>query len=462
MNVPDQAASRTTAQTTSGQTTAGILSELDAAGVRYLRVLWCDNANIIRARAVRVRPLGEVSVRISSGQMALPVMGDTVVAGSGLGPVGEAELVPDWDTLRLLPYAPGEAAVIGNLEVRGLPWQHCPRAFLREQLAGLAELGLSVQSAFENEFYLLRRATDELLGELLPADTTVYAATGSMNQHRVFIHALSGALEAQGLEPETYYPESGPGQQELAVQRSGALRSADHQIIFRETVRGVAQEHGYVASFLPKVFEQAAGSGCHINLSLWQGETNVTGDADQPTGLSLLAQHFIAGVLLHLPALCALSIPSRNSYRRIRPHAWAGAYCTWGYANREAAVRVSGGSTGATRFELKTADASANPYLALGALIAAGLDGVRRSLPLPAEVTTDPGHLSEQERAEGQIRPLPTTLGEAITALEQDPVLLNALGAERATTYLAVRRAEWEALQELSLQDELRLLAERY
>ena len=452
-DVTDQATARTKAQTT-----AGILSELDAAGVRYLRVLWCDNANIIRARAVRVRPLGAVGVRISSGQMALPVMGDSVVPGSGLGPVGEAELVPDWNTLTLLPYAPGEAAVIGDLEQLGLPWAHCPRAFLREQTAGLAEMGLNVQSAFENEFYLLRRQEDELL----PADTTVYAATGSMNRHRVFIHALSSALEAQGLEPETYHPESGPGQQELAVRRGGALQSADRQIVFRETVRGVAQEHGYVASFLPKVFEQAAGSGCHINLSLWRGETNVTGDADQPTGLSLLAQHFMAGVLLHLPALCALSIPSRNSYRRIRPHAWAGAFCTWGYANREAAVRVSRGSTGATRFELKTADASANPHLVLGALIAAGLDGVRRSLPLPAEVGTDPGHLSEEERAERQIRPLPTTLGEAISELEHDPVLLNALGAERAATYLAVRRAEWEALRELSLQDELRLLAERY
>ncbi|WP_407542818.1 glutamine synthetase family protein (plasmid) [Deinococcus radiomollis] len=439
-------------------TAAGVLSELDAAGVRYLRVLWCDNANIIRARAVRVRPLGEVSVRISAGQMALPVMGDSVVAGSGLGPVGEAELVPDWTTLTSLPYAPGEAAVIGDLEQLGLPWAHCPRAFLKEQIAQLAELGLNVQSAFENEFYLLRREE----GELLPADTTVYAATASMNRHRVFMHALTLALEAQGVEPETYYPESGPGQMELVVRHGGALESADRQIVFRETVHGVAQEHGYVASFLPKVFEGSAGSGCHINISLWQGETSVTGDAEQPTGLSLPAQHFIAGVLLHLPALCALSIPSRNSYRRILPHAWAGAYCTWGYANREAAVRVSRGEAGATRFELKTADASANPYLALGALIAAGLDGIRRSLPLPAEVGTDPGHLSEKERAAGQIRPLPTSLGEAISELERDPVLLKALGTERAATYLAVRRAEWEALQNLSLQDELRLLAERY
>ncbi len=439
-------------------TAAGTLSELDAAGVRYLRVLWCDNANIIRARAVRVRPLGRVSVKISAGQMALPVMGDTVVPSSGLGPVGEADLVPDWNTLTLLPYAPGEAQVIGDLRWFGEAWAHCPRAFLNAQVARLRERGLEIRSAFENEFYLLRRTE----GELRPADTTVYAATASMNQHRTFVHALTDALEAQGIEPETYHPESGPGQQELAVRYSDALGSADRQIIFRETVRGVAQEHAYVASFLPKLFEGSAGSGCHINLSLWQGETNVTGDADQPSGLSLLAQRFIAGVLHHLPALCALSIPSRNSYRRIRPHAWAGAYCTWGYGNREAAVRVSRGEKGASRFELKTADATANPYLALGSLIAAGLDGIEKTLSLPAEVAADPGHLSEEDRAAQNIRPLPTSLGEAITALEQDAPLLEALGDERATTYLAVRRAEWDALQEISLQDEVRLLAERY
>lgn len=447
-----------TSQTEASRTTAGVLSELDAAGVRYLRVMWCDNANIIRARAVRVRPLGDVSVRISQGQMALPVMGDNVVPGSGLGPVGEADLVPDWNTLTLLPYAPGEAAVIGNLQQDGQAWGHCPRSFLREQVARLAALGLSVQSAFENEFYLLCRAGDDLI----PADTTVYAATAGMNQHRTFIHALTSALEAQGIEPETYYPESGPGQQELAVRYSDALSSADRQIIFRETVRGVAQEHGHVASFLPKLFEGSAGSGCHINLSVWQGETNVTGDAGEPSGLSALSQQFIAGVLHHLPALCALTIPSRNSYRRIRPHVWAGAYCTWGYANREAAVRVSRGRTAASRFELKTADASANPYLALGAVIAAGLDGIEKTLSLPAEVTADPGHLSEAQRATQNIRPLPTSLGEAISALEQDAILLEALGTERATTYLAVRRAEWDALQEISLQEEVRLLAERY
>ncbi|WP_161880969.1 glutamine synthetase family protein [Deinococcus alpinitundrae] len=434
------------------------LSDLDASGVRYLRVLWCDNANVIRARAVRVRPGGSVSVAISQAQLAIPVMEDNVVPDSGLGPVGEAQLIPDWSTLRDLPFAPGEAQVIGDLMIGGKPWAHCPRDFLRQQIERLAGRGLAVQSAFENEFYLLRRVG----GGLEPADRSVYAATGSMNLHRAFIHDLTSALEAQGLEPEVYYPEAGPGQQELAVRYTDALGSVDNQLIFRETVRGVALQHGHVASFLPKVFEHAAGSGCHINLSLWQGERNVTGDAAHSSGLSALGQAFIAGVLVHLPALCALSIPSVNSYRRIRPHAWAGAYRSWGYANREAAVRVSRGTAGASRFELKAADASANPYLALGALIAVGLDGLERDLPLPPEADFDPGRLSDQKRSALGIEALPSSLAGAIAALEQDEVLLSALGSERARTFLAVRRAEWAALKDLGLPEEVRLLAERY
>lgn len=227
-------------------------------------------------------------------------------------------------------------------------------------------------------------------------------------------------------------------------------------------MRGVALQHGYIASFLPKVFEQSAGSGCHINLSLWEEERNVTGDAEDVSGLSLLGRGFIAGVLAHLPALCALSMPSPNSYRRIRPHAWAGAYSSWGYANREAAVRVSRGAAGATRFELKAADASANPYLALGALIAAGLDGLERQLPLPPEVDFDPGQLGDQERSALGIEALPSSLAVAIAALEENAVLLSALGTERAKTFLAVRQAEWMALKDLSLPEEVRLLAERY
>jgi glutamine synthetase len=167
-------------------------------------------------------------------------------------------------------------------------------------------------------------------------------------------------------------------------------------------------------------------------------------------------------VLAHLPALAAITVPSRNSYRRLEPHFWAGAFRAWGYENREAAVRATRGPAGAARLELKTSDASANPYLALGALLAAGLDGIRRGLEPPPEVTTDPGHLPEEERRRLGADRLPQSLGEALDALARDEVLLASLGRERARAYLAVKLMEWEALRGLSLADEVELLAERY
>jgi len=435
--------------------------QLEEAGVQWVRILWCDHANVIRAKAAHVSLMDEglpQGVGISVAQQALPVMYDAVAPNSGLGPVGEAQLVPDWSTLKLLPYAPSQAQVMGNMLVGGQPWEHCPRQYLRDQIRALAASGLSANAAFENEFFLLRPAPTGYA----PADHSVFAATEGMNLHQAFIADLTQALLAQDLQPELYYPESAPGQQELSIRYSHALGAADNQITYRETVRGLAHKHGYVASFLPKLYENAAGSGCHLNLSLWRSGQSVMGDATHHTGLSLLGQHFLAGVLEHLPALTALTIPTRNSFRRIRPHFWAGAFRAWGYDNREAALRVTRGSSGATRFELKASDASANPYLALGALLAAGLDGLRRELALPPEATLDPGILPESERIQMGIYPLPSSLGQALEALRQDAILLESLGSARAKAYLAVKQMEWEALKDLSLEEEVAMLAERY
>jgi glutamine synthetase len=442
-----------------------MIQDLKLAGVQYVRIVWCDNANIIRAKAAHVTMLrdGFDGVGISMAQQALPVMYDSVAPHSGLGPVGEARLEPDWSTLKILPYAPGHAQVIGTMMQGDAPWEHCPRTFLRTQIARLQDQNLELKAAFENEFFLLRKTATGYE----PADQSVFAMTGSMNQHREFILDFTQALETQGLQPEFYYPESGPGQQELSIRYSDALGACDQQIVFRETARGVALKHGLVASFLPKIIENAAGSGCHINLSLWQldkssSDKNLMGDVNHPTKISNVGRHFIAGILHHLPALCALTIPTPNSFRRIRPHFWAGAYTAWGYDNREAAIRVSRGKSGCTRFELKTADASANPYLALGAMIAAGIDGIDQALELPQEVTIDPALLSETQQKENQVYALPANLGVALDALQNDKVILDALGTLRAKTYIAVKTMEWQALKDVSLDDEVRMLAERY
>ena len=431
--------------------------------MKFARILWCDNANVIRAKAVQGQRLNAYlkhGVGISMAQQALPVMADVPVTDSGLGPVGEVRLVPDRQTRTMLPYAPGHVQFMGDMVLDGKPWPCCPRHFLKRMIAQAAEADLDIMAAFENEFYLLQPDTDRIV----PADHTVFASTLSMALHREVIEAIATALAEQGIPVEQYYPESGPGQQEISVAYSNALTAADRQIMFRETVHAVAAQHQRRASFVPKLFAGQAGCGCHIHLSLWRGGENLLPAADHPGQLSPVARCFVAGILAHLPALMALTTPSVNSYRRIRPHFWSGAFRCWGYDNREAAVRVPTfpEPPTPTQFELKTVDAAANPYLALGAIIAAGLDGVRQNLSLADPVQIDPGNLSDAELRERGIDPLHRSLGAACADLEKDQILLQALGGDLATAYLAVRRTEWETMKAWDLEKEVELLVDRY
>ncbi|WP_088893134.1 glutamine synthetase family protein [Leptolyngbya ohadii] len=436
---------------------------LGSAAVRFVRIVWCDNANVIRAKAFHTAFLEEHKdwgIGISIAQQAVPVMYDAPALESGLGPVGEAWLVPDWSTFARLPYAPSHARVMGTMMRDGQPWALCPRSFLQRMIAQSQAVGLDVKAAFENEFYLLSPSSDGIK----PVDRTLFAASLGMDQNHAVIDDITDALIAQGIAVERYYPESGHGQHEISVRYTDAMAAADQQIAFRETVRGVALQHGLIASFVPKLFADQAGSGCHLHLSLWRQGENLMPNRQNPGELSPLAQSFIAGILDHLPALMAITTPSINSYRRLQPHFWSGAFRCWGHDNREAAVRIpsSPSQPSPTHLELKTVDASANPYLALGATIAAGLNGIKRGLILPNEVTRDPGTFSESERRERQIDRLPTTLGEAIDHLKQDTHLLNALGSPLAQAFLAVRQAEWAAMQGMTLEEEVEMLVERY
>jgi glutamine synthetase len=436
---------------------------LKQAEIKFVRILWCDNANIIRAKAIHLdlldRDYFNYGVGISIGQQGVAIMYDGVVPETGLSPVGEVRLIPDWSTLKLLPHAPGHAAVMGNMVLKGEAWGMCPRNFLKQIVAIASSRGFSVKAAFENEFYLLRQTTKGLQ----PADETPFASTQAMDLHGEVIDAIADSLIAQGIPVEQYYAESGPGQQEISIGYTDALAAADRQIAFRETVRAIALQYDLAASFLPKIFPNAAGSGCHLHLSLWQDEQNLLPDPQGMCGLSQIAREFIAGILHHLPSLMALTTPSVNSYRRILPHCWSGAYRCWGLDNREAAVRVPSNPQGCpTHFELKTVDASANPYLALGAAIAAGLDGVERSLEVPNPIDLDPGNLSPEELSILGIDRLPGNLGEAIAHLQQNDILLNALNSELSRSFLAVRQAEWSAMKDWELEREVKTLWARY
>ncbi|NET56684.1 MAG: glutamine synthetase [Symploca sp. SIO2E6] len=441
-----------------------LIQILDATNTQFVRILWCDNANIIRAKAVHRVAISECitsGVGIAAALQALPVMLDALAPGSGLSPVGEIRLVPDWNTLTPLPYAPGCARVMGDMLTQGKPWNLCPRNFLKRMVAEAKREGLEVIAAFENEFYFLKQTANDII---LPVDQTLYGSTLAMDLHQNVINDIAKALIEQGMPVEQYYPESGPGQQEISILYTHALAAADQQIAFRETVRAIALQHDLIASFLPKIFADKTGNGCHLHLSLWQNGQNLIPNGEQVGELSEIARRFIAGILHHLPALMAITTPTTNSYRRIHPHYWSGAFRCWGIDNREAAIRVVSHpeALSPTQFELKTVDASANPYLALGAVIAAGLDGVRHCFELGESVTVDPGYMTESERSLQNIDLLPSNLAQSLEQLNNNQVLLGAFGQELAQAYIAVRQAEWEAMNNLTLEEEVKLLLNKY
>ncbi len=428
-----------------------------------LRILWCDNANLIRGKALYADSLRSSNadppfVNISEAAQAVPVMNDAPVSNTGLGPVGTINLTADLSSLVPLPYTRGHWSVMGDMMKEGEPWACCPRTFLKRMIAMAHEAGLEIKGAFENEFYLLKDS-----GALEPSDNTNFAAALAMNINETVIDEIIRTLTNQSLTVEQYYPESGPGQQEITVRYQSALRACDQQIVFRETARAIARRYGLAASFLPKVFADSSGSGCHLHLSVWHDDVNVLSDRAATCELSPLARHFIAGILSHLPALMALTTPTVNSYRRIQPFGWSGAFQCWGIENKEAAIRAILDRDHRIRHvELKTVDASSNPYLALGAIIAAGLDGIEQELHLSEPVQTDPGKLSQRAREAADIPPLPSTLQEALAHLERDATIIDSLGTKLSRAYLGVKKAENEALKALTLDKELQLLLEKY
>jgi glutamine synthetase len=432
-----------------------VAQRVDEAGLRLVRFLWCGNDGTVRAKASSRHGL-EGRLRAGIGlTVAMQAMNalDQLQAVEGMGPVGEIRLVPDLETFRVLPYAPASGGMlVDHVTLDGEAAAVCQRSFLKRQAARLAERGAVFEASFENEFTLASPAD----GGYRPVDESLCFSTIGMTASQDYAEALADALERQEIVLEQYYAELGHGQQEISTGHAPALRAADQQILVRETIRGVASQLGHVASLAPKPWPDAAGNGCHIHFSVWSedGSRNLFHDASRPDRLSDTGRQFVAGVLAHLPGLCGLAAPSFNSYHRIVPQYWAGAFTAWGHDNREAPVRVpsvfAGMEEASTNAELKAADATCNPYLALGGLLAAGLDGLEQALEPPEPVEVDPATIPEQEREARGIHRLPETQEEALDALEADEVLTAALGPVLTESYLAVRRSEWSVY---SLQD---------
>jgi len=426
-----------------------VIQTARASGIKLVRFLYCDNGGVIRGKLSYIDGLAgrmKGGIGLSIAMQAFNML-DQLVPFENMGPVGEVRLVPDPGTFKILPFVPHAAAMLCDLlTLDKQPWLACPRTFLKRMIARATDHNIVVRSSMENEFILCR----EVDGKLVTADNSLCFSSIGMHEAAGLVDDLLDTFAAMGMPVDVYYPEYGPGQHEMTIRHADALTAADNQIYYRDTVRSVARNHDLFASFAPKPFPDAPGSGCHIHCSLWDPENknNLLWDERDPYHISELGHHFIAGIVAHLPALVAITAPSFNSYRRLRPHSWASAFTAWGVDNREAAVRVASpfwdSEASSINFELKSSDCSNNPYLALGALIAAGIDGVARKLDPGDPLMEDPSDMSEAELKKRGIRRLPASLNEALDNLEKDDFLMDALNPVLAGSFLAVKRAEYQ------------------
>jgi len=454
--------------------------------IRYLSILWCDNANIIRSKALHIPSLLkeikksnkksgfneeflkkiERKLTKSIALQALPVVYDAPVPEARLDPVKEISLVPDWSTLVVPEYLSGHALVMGNLNSDKTPWELCPREILRRSVKNLNEHGIEAKVGVEIEFFLFH--LNDYIANIehfpIPIDHDLYAQNSAFERGREVIDDMTDELFAQGIEISNYNVESGPGQHEISLHYSDPLTIADRLIYARETIKAVAIDHGLIVSFVPKLFEDATGSGCHIHISLWSKGKNILGNKRETWNLSKDGQHFIAGILDHLPGLMSMTTPTANSFRRIKPQFWSGAYRVWGIDNKEAAIRVLHNpyGEGPERFEFKTADLSANPYIALTGILASGSDGIEKKSVLSDPVQKDPANCTRAEMKKLGIELLPTSVSETIKNLDNDKVLQDAFGKEFYRVYRAVKLFEEKELKSLSLAEERKILLTRY
>ncbi|MEA3309925.1 MAG: glutamine synthetase family protein [Chloroflexota bacterium] len=360
-------------------------------------------------------------------------------------------LVPDLTTYQVLPWsAPARRRARLLCDVYGpddTPASSDPRSALKRMLSQAAELGYIYNTGPELEFFIFER-NESLSIHPVPYDVVGYFDFSPRDKAQQVRSEIVLALKALGIEVEMSHHEVATGQHEIDFRYADALTAADNAVTFKYTVRAIAASHDLYASFMPKPIFGINGSGMHVHQSFasLDGE-NLFYSAETPDHLSPLADSFVAGQMAHARALSAIVAPTVNSYKRLTPGYEAPVYICWAHQNRSALIRVPParpGNKAAMRVELRCPDPSANPYLAFTAMLAAGLDGVRRSLKAPEMVNEDIYHLDEAERRRQSIETLPGTLAEALSALEQDEIIQAALGETIIKAFMRAKWAEWD------------------
>jgi glutamine synthetase len=450
-----------------------VTERLARAGVEAVGLAMVDNAGVTRVKCVPVERFGD-AVRWGIGLsnvFSVFLANDDITSAPGLEtPSGDTRLMPDPAACVPLAAMPGWAwAPVDQLDQEGNVWGACPRSFLKRMIERLAAHGLELLGAFEVEFFLGSRdepTAVEPEGDPTPVARGPAYSASVVTRAGSFALDLMRALRAQGSGPLQFHAEYAIGQLEISIPHRDALGAADDNVVLRQTIRATAHAHGLAASFAPVVFPGVTGNGQHLHFSLRRRGRNLFADGDGPEGMTAEAAAFSAGILAELPALVAITCPSVPSYQRLRPHNWAGAFACWGRENREAALRfVTGMIGGRSRFanmEMKAMDGASNPYLALGAIVAAGLAGLERGLSLPEPTIEFPDAVPARQRKRHGIRPLPTSLEEATDELEGSAVIREAMGDPLFDSFVAVRRAEWKTFGGVDDEDVVRAHRWRY
>ncbi len=425
---------------------ASLLARLDADAIEHFWVAYHDYGG--RAQAKTLPPesfRGAVNDGVVFALANLNMVADDHQATGAtlLADAGDFLAVPDPRSYAVLPRYPGTARCHAWMRATdGSVWEGCPRTRLAAAIDELRDLGYSAQVALEPEFYLLRRG-DGSEREYEPVNTTRMFSQAGLAAERVFVERVVAELRGMGVTVAQLGKEYGPGQYEMSVHHADPIRAVDDYFSLKDAVRDLARDQGYVATFMPKPYSHWSGCSLHVHLSLWDaaGERDLTASDQDEVSLSDVGGWFLGGILAHLDALTGLGSPTVNSYKRLQPGSWAPANTYWGYGNRSGVVRIPG--VGKRRhLEFRSPDNSAQPYLLLAGLLAAGADGIRRQLAPPPPFQGDIGHLTEEEIARYGIGYLPRTLPEALAALERDEVVAAAVGETALEHFLTVKRSE--------------------
>lgn len=433
-----------------------VLEQAERELVRFVNLQFVDIVGMVKSVSI---PIHQFPDAIEHGKW---FDGSSI---EGFARIAESDmfLQPDLNTFTVIPWEQADGTRTARVicwvfTPNGDPFPGDPRHVLSRTLHEAAELGYKFNTGPELEFFIFR--PNERGGiDALPHDRAGYFDLSTDLAYEVRKEMVND-LEAMGIKVETSHHEVAVGQHEIDFQYDNALKTADHAVTFKYTLKAVAQRHGLHVTFMPKPIFGINGSGMHVHQSLVHlvSDQNAFFSSSDEYGISDVAKHFIAGQLTHARGMCAVLAPLVNSYKRLVPGYEAPVYISWARVNRSALIRIpriSPGKPQAARLELRCPDPACNPYLAFAVMLKAGLDGVKRRLPLPPPVEENLYEFDDQKLAKHNVQMLPGSLGEAMEELQRDEVVQDALGEHVYERFIEAKRIEWDEYRKYVTQWEL-------